>query len=274
MGEEELREKEKRWNRTVDRLQRQVCDLTRKNQELEEEVKRSGLQIQQAQFGAGRSASATASARGRRTSSVTRARTSTRSQGIADTARAWQARSLASKPSSADSRLQGRPSAESLNTENTNPASNFSHSSKKTVSAHPLARDALLKEEAPTDVREVRSKDGKIEKIYWDDRSEIEFCNGLRKVQHPDGRTQVFFQNGDEKEIHTDGVVVYRYFATKAVQTTLTDGCELYEFQDGQFERHHPDGSKEIHFPNGTSKRIKPSGSEEVTFPDGTVRQS
>mmetsp|Transcript_38837 Transcript_38837/g.91377 ORF Transcript_38837/g.91377 Transcript_38837/m.91377 type:complete len:1080 (+) Transcript_38837:71-3310(+) len=47
--EEELREKEKRWQRTVDRLQRQIGDLTRKNQELQEEVKRANQQAQAAE---------------------------------------------------------------------------------------------------------------------------------------------------------------------------------------------------------------------------------
>lgn len=88
----------------------------------------------------------------------------------------------------------------------------------------------------------------------------------------PDGQTSVMFQNGDLKEIRSDGVVVYHYRATGAVQTTLTDGTELYQFSDGQTERHCLDGSKEIRFPNGTTKKIYSNGSEEVCFADGTIK--
>ena len=88
----------------------------------------------------------------------------------------------------------------------------------------------------------------------------------------PDGQTSVMFQNGDLKEIRSDGVVVYHYRATGAVQTTLTDGTELYQFSDGQTERHSLDGSKEIRFPNGTTKKIYSNGSEEVCFADGTIK--
>jgi centromere protein J len=82
------------------------------------------------------------------------------------------------------------------------------------------------------------------------------------------------FQNGDLKEIQQDGVVVYHYRATGAVQTTLTDGTELYQFSDGQTERHSLDGSKEIRFPNGTTKKIFSDGTEEVCFADGTVKKT
>jgi len=208
--EEEMREKDKRWNRTVDRLQRQVCDLTRKNQELEEEVKRAGLQAQQAQFGPGRSASATTSTRGRRPSSATRAQTPTsgiRAQGTAAESgpawQAWQAQSGASgaerRPtgSGSEARLRGRPRADSLGAEHGRSVPRIS----------PVMYDdagsgaGVGQADGSADVHEVRSKDGRSERRYKDGRGEIEFANGLRKVIHPDGRTQVFFQNGDEKEI-------------------------------------------------------------------------
>jgi len=125
-----------------------------------------------------------------------------------------------------------------------------------------------------TDIKEVRSLEGRTERIFKDGRREIEFANGLRKVIWTDGRTTVMFQNGDQKEMHPDGVVVYHYCATGAVQTTLPDGAELYQFADGQFEHHRADSSKEIRFPNGTSKRIFADGSEEVCFPDGTIKRT
>jgi len=281
--EEELREKDKRWTRTVDRLQRQVGDLTKKNQELEEEVKRAGLQANQSQFAQARSNSA----RGRRPSSATRARTPTPTTAARVDAgppyQAWQAQNGMSKPSNGEVRPRGKPSGESMGAEHGGSASHISSASGAVhgdvqLGAHaqrnaPPGTD-MHGEHAGSDVRETRNKEGRVERAFYDGRSEIEFANGLKKVMHPDGRTQVFFQNGDEKEIRPDGVIVYSYFATKAVQTTLPDGCELYQFQAGQFEKHHPDGSQEIHFPNGTTKRIQSDGSEEVTFPDGTVRRT
>merc|ERR1712232_206899 len=121
-------------------------------------------------------------------------------------------------------------------------------------------------------IERVRHLDSHVEKTFKDGRREVEFANGLRKLIYPDGRTTVMFQNGDQKEIQPDGVVVYRYIATGAVQTTLQDGTELYQFPDGQVERHNKDGSKEIRFPNGTAKQIFQDGSEEVRFSDGSRR--
>jgi len=280
--EEELREKDKRWTRTMERLQRQVGDLTKKNQELEEEVKRAGSQAQQSEF---TQPPRSSSARGRRPSSVARTRTPTPSSAarmdVGPPSEAWQALSGTSRASSGEARSRGRPSGESLGAEHGVSASNISSAGGTehgdVYLANPAQRSATPGrhgENAGSDVRETRNKEGRTERVFGDGRSEIEFANGLKKVMHPDGRTQVFFQNGDEKEIRPDGVIVYSYFATKAVQTTLPDGCELYQFQAGQFEKHHPDGSQEIHFPNGTTKRIQSDGSEEVTFPDGTMRRT
>jgi len=109
---------------------------------------------------------------------------------------------------------------------------------------------------------------------HSDGRREVAFPNGLRKVVWPDGRTSVLFQNGDVKESHRDGTVVYRYSATKAVQTTYPNGTNVYCFSSGQVERHCSDGSKEVDFPDGTKKTVTSSGAEEVVFPDGAVRRS
>jgi len=281
--EEELRDKEKRWTRTVDRLQRQVGDLTTKNQELEEEVRRAGAQMQQQ--GSARNTSATTSTRGRRPNSATRATTPTPKAGARRPSgsgvesgpawQAWQAQTGGLRPSGSEPCLQRRPNAGGSGAEYGVAATQRRLAPQS--SARDLRQrdyDVLLGEEASTDVPEVRTKDGRTQKTFGDGRSEIEFANGLKKVVHPDGRTQVFFQNGDDKEMRADGVIVYRYASTKATQTTLPDGCEVYEFQDGQFERRHPDGSTEIHFPNGTTKRIQADGTEEVVFPDGTVQRS
>merc|ERR1740129_816768 len=315
---------ERRWQRTVDRLQRQLGELTRKNRELQEEVKRANDQAQQVQFGPAwqhesqqRTASAS-SARGRRPTSASGASAVRSAKAPTTFARgqpatsapvtpatsdvaSWQAKALAppqrgggdvasnkarpgqvngtsSDPSAAGRRASAIASAD-LSGSACDDALRPSLSRKS--GSHAVSNDRYGRAVGSnggyckdSDIQEVRTTDGRTERVFKDGRREVEFSNGLKKIIHVDGRTSVMFQNGDRKEIHPSGVVVYEYYATGAKQTTLTDSSEIYEFADGQYERHSCDGSKEIRFPNGTSKRIFPDGSEEVTFADGTVRRS
>eukprot|EP00927_Polykrikos_kofoidii_P000158 TRINITY_DN10061_c0_g1_i1.p1 TRINITY_DN10061_c0_g1~~TRINITY_DN10061_c0_g1_i1.p1 ORF type:complete len:1237 (-),score=295.07 TRINITY_DN10061_c0_g1_i1:170-3880(-) len=74
--QEEMKEKDKRSQRTVDRLQRQVAELTKKNHELQEEVKRANMaqQLMQASPPAALTEArrgSSSSARGRRSNSTT-----------------------------------------------------------------------------------------------------------------------------------------------------------------------------------------------------------
>jgi len=117
-------------------------------------------------------------------------------------------------------------------------------------------------------IREERGTDGRSERFFEDGRREVFFLSGLRKVQWPDGRLCVFFQNGDVKESLSDGTVIYRYHSTGAVQTTHSDGTDIFRFAGGQVEYHRPDGSKEIEFANGARKRISADGFEEVSAAD------
>ncbi|CAJ1372814.1 unnamed protein product [Effrenium voratum] len=263
--EEEMKEKEKRWQRTVDRLQRQVTEFTKKNSELQEEVKRLNQQAAQAQQSSWLKEVAAAkrglSANRKRSGSVGPAVTNTVSSGSSNAAgRMESVASAASAPIGGASGTSGAPPP--------------STALRGTETARPRAASATPKVSATEEVRETRRLDGRVERIFGDGRREVEFSNGLKKVMWPDGQTSVMFQNGDLKEIREDGVVVYHYRATGAVQTTLTDGTELYQFNDGQTERHCLDGSKEIRFPNGTTKKIFDDGSEEVCFADGTMKRT
>lgn len=311
--EEETREKDKRWQRTVDRLQRQICELTGKNRELQEEVKRANQQAQQAmETGTKRSSSVT-SARGRRPST---GGTSVGSAGGApQSSVAPQSQGANSRPSSTAARALGAFSGSNAGIETSRPSAAARENSRSAMARDPAKKFGNAPDSQPQfgfaenvshdsgyrgaprdkvggssgssppslpgvgspeagsqDIQEVRTLDGRTEKVFKDGRREVEFANGLKKVIWTDGRTSVLFQNGDRKEIHQDGVVVYHYRATGAVQTTLPDGEELYHFADGQFERHGGDGSKEIRFPNGTTKKILLDGTEEVRFADGSVR--
>jgi len=280
--EEELQEKEKRWQRTVDRLQRQVSEVTRRNQELEEELRRGRQQPHSAGMqplpGTGgrevrRAASAT-SLRGRQAPDV-----SVRSQPMISPVLSRTAVGFTKRPEGDEQAVCADRYGRVLTNPTSGQAAGQGHSLQSNNTL--LKPDAGDDEErspvlsgSSRDVVSTKTADGRTERVFRDGRRELEFPNGLRKVTHPDGRTQVLFQNGDEKELHPDGKVVYQYGATGAVQTTLPDGRELYQFKDGQSETHRPDGSKEILFPNGTTKVVEADGTESVTFPDGTARRT
>lgn len=83
----------------------------------------------------------------------------------------------------------------------------------------------------------------------------------------------VHFSNKDVKHTFPDGKVVYFYSETRTTHTTQPDGLEMFEFSNGQREKHLPDGSKEILFPDGTLKNIRANKEEESIFPDGTVQR-
>jgi len=305
--EEEMKEKDKRWQRTVDRLQRQINDITRKNQELQEEVKRANQQAQQAllsQEEHRRSSSASAlGRRGRSSTGMPKAsvHTSSHTASVEETA-SWKTvhpgrsnllsghphvpcsradttklplnsllRSGNTTPRRADHKSDRHGKSPLLNERGRGDQEEDLRHNASASDNTPGADVPLLRHE---EVQDVRALDGRIERSFKDGHREVEFANGLRKVMWPDGHITVLFLNGDRKEIHPDEVVVYHYKATQAMQTTLPDGTELYQFVDGQFERHRPDGTKEIQFPNGTSKWIFTDGSEEVRFADGTVRQT
>ena len=115
--------------------------------------------------------------------------------------------------------------------------------------------------------------DGKIQRIYSDGKKEIVFPNGVRKEVMPDGATVVYFANKDVKSTYPDGKVIYHFAEAKTTQTTYADKLQVFQFANGQVEKHFPDGRKEIKFADGTVKSIMQDGQEESVFPDGTVQR-
>lgn len=277
--EEEVKDKDKRWQRTVDRLQRQNSDLTRKNQELQEDVRRATSQIQQAQPShsrdARRSTSAT-SARSRRSGDCPKPKLHGQAYHADPPFRTDSVGQSSGSPPTSGSCDFNMPASSSLPLEKVAATGSAGAGLLYPGGAEETKSSGGMSAGQPScpDVKEVRTVNGRTEKVFADGRKEIDFANGLRKILWADGRTTVLFQNGDRKEISVDGVVVYHYAGTGATQTTLPCGDEVYEFADGQHERHRPDGTKEIRFPNGTTKSIFADGSEEVCFADGTVRRT
>ena len=102
--------------------------------------------------------------------------------------------------------------------------------------------------------------DGKKINIYSNNKKEIIFKSGVRKEMFEDGFQLVFFQNGDKKQIFPDGKTIYFYNDSKTVQTSFSDGLNIFKFNNGQIEKHFTDGSKYIIFPNGTKRRINKDG--------------
>ena len=48
---------------------------------------------------------------------------------------------------------------------------------------------------------------------------------------------------------------------------------EIYKFENGQVEKHYPDGTKQILFNDGSERYIYNDGYEETYFSDGNVQK-
>ena len=144
--------------------------------------------------------------------------------------------------------------------------------------------DAAVRKTAPksvtvlsTDVSDrpydqVQHPDGKVERVCPDGSREILFTNGTRKQISADGQTIIVsFFNGDIKQMLPDGRVVYYYADAQTTHTTYADGLQIFQFTNGQVEKHYIDGTKEIQFPDQTIKYLFPNGSAESVFLDGTI---
>jgi len=119
---------------------------------------------------------------------------------------------------------------------------------------------------------QVQHADGKVERVCPDGSREILFTNGTRKQISSDGRTIIVsFFNGDIKQILPDSRVVYYYADAQTTHTTYADGLQIFQFANGQVEKHYIDGTKEIQFPDQTIKYLFPNGSAESVFLDGTI---
>eukprot|EP00794_Sanderia_malayensis_P014387 gene14387-15884_t len=120
---------------------------------------------------------------------------------------------------------------------------------------------------------QTRYSDGKVERILSNGSREITFPNGTIKTIDPTNQNVVVsFFNGDMKQILADERVVYYYAESKTTHTTCKDGLEMFEFSNGQVEKHYPNGRKEIIYPDKTVKCIFVNGAEETVFADGTIQ--
>lgn len=79
------------------------------------------------------------------------------------------------------------------------------------------------------------------------------------------------FPNKDVKKTFPDGKTIISYYESKITLTTLPNGVKIYNFPNGQTEKHLPSGDKEIIYPDGTIKTIFENGNEEILYPDGEV---
>lgn len=92
----------------------------------------------------------------------------------------------------------------------------------------------------------------------------VDYGNGVTKELHPDGTTVTRFQNGDVEtrfgrnpsstasSPSASCVVAYYHCKEEVLQITQKDGSVLYEYANGQVERHCADGVKIILFPDGS----------------------
>ncbi|TPX30558.1 hypothetical protein SmJEL517_g05894 [Synchytrium microbalum] len=111
--------------------------------------------------------------------------------------------------------------------------------------------------------------ESKLERVFDNGVKLVWYRNGTTKEMYPDGNIVVRFVNGDYKRVTSNKHTVYWYAEPRTLHTTHPDGLQIYEFANGQVEKHYPD-SREIHFPDGTKKYIFADGDEECVFPDGS----
>ena len=88
--------------------------------------------------------------------------------------------------------------------------------------------------------------------IYTQNKKEIIFPSGIRKEIFSDGFQLIYFNNGDIKQSFRDGKNIYFYKDANTVQTSYSNGINVFKFSNGQIEKHFPNGLKKVLFPNGT----------------------
>ena len=146
------------------------------------------------------------------------------------------------------------------------------------TSERPKRDDAPPRATAPAEPpwRPVKGREGIRERTFPDGKKEVEYKNGTRKAVSPDGAVEVRFANGDVKSADAaTGRVVYYYASAQTTHTSDPKrNIEIFEFPNGQVEKHNQDGSKDITFPDGTKKFVHANGSSRTRFPDGVVVES
>ncbi|CAF2894051.1 unnamed protein product [Rotaria sp. Silwood2] len=102
-------------------------------------------------------------------------------------------------------------------------------------------------------IEEIHHNDGRIERIKSDLSKQIVFPNGSKQEISSDGKQiRVHFYNGDYKEKLSDGRCIYKYASTNTTETEYPDDTHIYEFPNGQIEKHLPDGRQEHILPDKT----------------------
>jgi len=116
----------------------------------------------------------------------------------------------------------------------------------------------------------ILNSDGKIINIFENNKKEIIFQSGVRKEIFPDGYQLINFPNGDMKQkfVGDEEKVMYFYSETNTVQTSFKNGVNIFKFNNGQIEKHYPDGSKYIFYYNGMRRKISKNGTEEDFIPE------
>ena len=109
--------------------------------------------------------------------------------------------------------------------------------------------------------------------IFTNDKKAILYNDGTRKEIYKKEHQIIYYTNGDIKQIFSDGKISYLYNDSKKVETTLNNGIKIYKLNNGQIEKHFPDGTKLIIFNDDTEKYIYNDGSEETYFSDGFVKK-
>lgn len=305
--EEEMREKEKRWQRTTDRLQRQVTDLTRKNQELEEEVKRAGKQAQQAtaldsrraysaaaptsRLG-GRHPIAPLSKRLQRGSSAGSLQRLGQSQGQADAtpevpptraSEAWGSR--LGNDGAIEARA-GRVGDRSTATGSTAWTTASGRSNQQDGDARIVADryGRVLVSRGETPGHSYRSGNSlstpdlakqEFSQVQTDpstDIVDIKSVEGRTEHFFKDGRREIKFPNGLKKIIHPDGrtQVLFQNGDEKELHP---DGTVVYQYgATGAVQTTLPDGCELYAFADGQSETHRPDGAKEIKFPNGTTK--
>jgi T-complex protein 10 C-terminus len=86
------------------------------------------------------------------------------------------------------------------------------------------------------------------------------YANGTRKEQRSDGALVIYFANGDIQAVDRLGSSTAYWFAdtqvVKLVDNDPTSDSVLYQFPNGQVERHYSDGRKLVQFRNNTTRWI------------------
>lgn len=122
-------------------------------------------------------------------------------------------------------------------------------------------------------VKQEITQDGKIIKLYNNNKKEVYFPSGLRKEIFPDGYLISYFNNNDIKQVYPDGKEVYLFSENKTVLSKLPNGLVVYKFANGQLEKNFPDGTKIVNYPDGTVRNLYSDGNEEIFFNDGSLQK-